>query len=114
MNIISLHEKGIEASKKALKEFLEDWNKNTGGNKYGEPMYCGFAGVVIFDVRSNSKVGMELRELGFRKHYPKGLYLGNPADHHCQSMDCKEEGAKAYAKVFRDAGFKAYMTSRAD
>jgi len=114
MNIISLHEQGIEASKKALKKFLEDWNKNTGGNKYGEPMYCGFAGVVIFDVRSNSKVGKELRELGFRKHYPKGLYLSNPADHHGQSMDCKEQGASAYAKVFRDAGFKAYMTSRAD
>ena len=47
MNIVSLHEQGIEASKKALKKFLEDWNKNTGGNKYGQPMYCGFAGVVI-------------------------------------------------------------------
>jgi len=29
-------------------------------------------------------------------------------------MDCKEEGASAYAKIFRDAGFKSYMTSRPD
>ena len=114
MNILDIHTEATTAAKKAVADFLERWKINTGGNEYGEPMYCGFAGVVIFDVRSNSKVGMELRELGFRKHYPKGLYLGNPADHHGQSMDCKEEGAKAYAKVFRDAGFKAYMTSRAD
>ena len=114
MDILDLHLKGLEASKKALEKFLEDWNKNTGGNKYGEPMYCGFAGVVIFDIRSNSKIGKQLKDLGFRKHYPKGLYLNNPSKHNGQSMDCKEEGASAYAKIFRDAGFKSYMTSRAD
>tara|TARA_R110002020_G_scaffold206595_1_gene411927 strand:- start:329 stop:673 length:345 start_codon:yes stop_codon:yes gene_type:complete len=114
MNIISMHNNGIQASKKAVKKFLEDWNKNTGGNQYGEPMYCGFAGVVIYDVRSNSKIGKQLQEIGFRKHYPKGLYLNNPSNHHGQSMDCKEEGASAYAKIFRDAGLKAYMTSRPD
>jgi len=114
MNIISMHNDGIDASKKAVNKFLEDWNKDTGGNQYGEPMYCGFAGVVIYDVRSNSKIGKELKDLGFRKHYPAGLYLSNPSNHHGQSMDCKEEGASAYAKIFRDAGLKAYMTSRAD
>ena len=114
MNIDQLHIRGKDASKDAVKKFLEDWNKNTGGNEYGEPVYCGFAGVVIYDIRSNSKIGKELQEIGFRKHYPKGLYLSNPAEHHGQSMDCKEEGASAYAEIFRDAGFKAYMTSRAD
>ena len=61
MNIISLQKQGIEASKKALKKFLEDWNKNTGGNKYGEPMYCGFAGVVIFDYDQTLKLENNLR-----------------------------------------------------
>jgi hypothetical protein len=114
IDILDLHLKGLEASKKALKKYLEDWNKNTGGNEYCEPVYCGFAGVVIYDIRSNSKIGKQLKDLGFRKHYPKGLYLNDPAEHHGQSMDCKEEGASAYAEIFRTAGFECFMTSRPD
>ena len=91
MNISELHTKGVEASKKAVKDFLEDWNKTTGGNEYGEPVYCGFAGVVIYDIRSNSKIGKQLQSLGFKKHYPKGLYLRNPSGHIGQSMDVKEK-----------------------
>ena len=114
MNISELHTKGVEASKKAVKDFLEDWNKKTGGNEYGEPVYCGFAGVVIYDIRSNSKIGKQLQSLGFRKHYPKGLYLRDPSGHIGQSMDVKETGSYAYAEIFRKAGFNAYMTSRPD
>jgi len=114
-HILDLHFEALKASKKALQKFLDDWNKKTGGNEYGEPTYCGFAGVVIYDVRSNSKLGKQLKEIGFRKHYPTGLYLNDPAEHHGQSMDCKEEGSLAYAEVFRKVGgFEAYMTSRPD
>ena len=31
-----------------------------------------------------------------------------------QSMDVKEEGARAFADVFQKHGFRAYMGSRAD
>jgi len=79
-HILDLHFEALKASKKALQKFLDDWNKKTGGNEYGEPTYCGFAGVVIYDVRSNSKLGKQLKEIGFRKHYPTGLYLNDPAN----------------------------------
>ncbi len=111
MNILHLHNQAVQASKKAAKDFLENWNKKTGGNKDGEPIYCGLAGVIIYDIRSNSKVGKELQKIGFTKHYPKGLYLNNPSDHNGQSIDVKEEASSAYAKVFFENGFKAYMTS---
>ena len=77
-------------------------------------MYCGFAWVNVWDVKASTRLGKALKEVGFGKGYPKGLRLSNPGNHQGQSMDAKEEGASAYARVLRSYGFNATMGSRAD
>ena len=109
-----IHAEATQAAKAAVARMLEDWRAKTGGNEYGEPMYCGFAWVEVYDVRSNSKMGKAMQAQGFRKGYRGGLELWDPAQHRGQSMDCKEVGAQAYADVLRGYGLKAYMGSRAD
>ena len=109
-----IHTEATSAAKAAVATLLDEWNANTGGNQYGEPMYCGFAWVDI-KVRSNSKLGKALQSVGFRKSWQGGiLQLWDPAQHRGQSMDCKEAGANAYAEVLRNYGIPAYAGSRAD
>ena len=103
------------AAKTAVSNFLNDWNEKTGGNEYGEPMYCGFAWVDVYVTRTNSKEAKLLESVGFKKSYrPKTMTMWNPADYNGQSMDCREVGAQAYADVLRAYGFRASMGSRAD
>ena len=114
-NITQIHTEATQAAKNAVSEFLDKWNTNTGGNQYGEPMYCGFAWVDVSVTRTNDKTAKALSTVGFRKSYrPKTMTLWDPAEHRGQSMDCKEVGAQAYADVLRKHGIKAYMGSRAD
>lgn len=112
--IKQIHEEALAASKKAVDDYLEKWNKETGGNKYNEPIYCGFGWVSLFNVRSNSNIGKAFQEIGFKRSYQKCLEFWNPSGYPGQSMDVKEESSRAYAKVLEKYGFKAYMSSRAD
>ena len=115
MNMIDIHTEATQAAKNAVAEFLDKWEKDTGGNQYGEPMYCGFAWVDVEVTRTNSKEAKALASVGFRTSWrPKRMQLWDPAQHAGQSMDCKEVGARAYAEVLQRHGFKAYMGSRAD
>ena len=115
MNMIDIHTEATQAAKNAVAKFLDDWNSKTGGNQYGEPMYCGFAWVDVAVTRSNSKEAKALESVGFRKSYrPQTMQLWDPAQHRGQSMDCKEVGAQAYAQVLQKYGIQAYMGSRAD
>ena len=104
----------------AQKQFLAKWNAQSGGNEYGEPMYCGFAWVTVYpEHKGNTKLGKGERRvlegMGFRKDWTgKAWQLWNPTGYAGQSMDVKEAGAQAYADVLRQYGFKAYMGSRAD
>jgi len=108
------------ACRKAQQEFLDNWVNTTGGNQYGEPMYCGFAWVTVYpEHKGNTRDGKAERKIleamGFRKDWTGKAYeLWNPTGYRGQSMDVKEVGAQAYAEVLRGAGFKAYMGSRAD
>ena len=114
VRIQMIHTEATSAAKAAIAKFLDEWNSKSGGNQYGEPMYCGFAWVDV-KVRSNSKLGKALQSVGFRKSWQGGvLQLWDPAQHRGQSMDCKETGAQAYADVFRSYGIEMYMGSRAD
>lgn len=109
-----IHTEATSAAKAAVATLLDEWNANTGGNQYGEPMYCGFAWVDI-KVRSNSKLGKALQSVGFRKSWQGGiLQLWDPAQHRGQSMDCKEAGAQAYAAVWKTYGVNMSWGSRAD
>ena len=115
MNIQAIHTQATAKAQDAVADFLARWNEQTGGNEYGEPMYCGFAWVDVSVERTNSREAKLLESIGFKKSYrPKTMTLWDPAQHRGQSMDCKEHGAQAYAEVLREHGFKAYMGSRAD
>lgn len=83
---------------------------------HGETMYCGFAWVNVYVTRTNSPEAKEFIAAGFGKDSTKAkcLSLWNPGGSNTQSMDIKEIGAMAFAKVLRNAGFRAYAQSRAD
>ena len=110
----ALHEPAKQAAKTAVFDFIQDWTEKTGGNEYGEPMYCGFAWVELPEMKLSTKIGKAWEKVGFKKSWSRGLTLWDPAEHRGQSMDCKEIGAQAYADVLRAYGIKAYMGSRAD
>ena len=113
--IDSITKQAEGAAKQAQQDFLSKWNANTGGNEYGEPMYCGFAWVDVNVGRTNSRLAKQLESVGFRKsHRAKTMTLWDPAQHRGQSMDCKEQGAYAYADTLRAAGIEASAGSRAD
>jgi len=109
-----------QACRTAQQKFLDNWVNTTGGNTYGEPVYCGFAWVTVYpEHKGNTRLGKAeravLAQMGFRKDWTGKAYeLWNPTGYAGQSMDVKEVGAQAYAEVLRGAGFKAYMGSRAD
>ena len=100
--------------------YLTKWKESTGGNEYGEPMYCGFGWVQCTpENKGNTRLGKQeravLEAMGFKKDWTgKSYQLWNAGGYAGQSMDVKEAGAQAYADVLRTAGFKAYMGSRAD
>ena len=89
-------------------------------NQYGEGAYCGFAWVTVHpEHKGNTLLGKAerrvLESMGFKKDWTgKSYALWNPTGYGGQSMDVKEAGAIAYAKVLRFAGFNAHMGSRPD
>ena len=113
-DVQAIKQEAIESAQKAAVEFLADWNAKTGGNEYGEPMYCGFASTKIYGVKGNTKLGKAFKQAGLEKDYSGAYSIWNPSGHGGQSMDVKEVGAQACADVFRKYGFTAYMESRAD
>lgn len=102
------------AAAQAAQDFVADWTAKTGGNAYGEPMYCGFAWTSIYKIKGNTKLGRALTAAGVRQSYDRSFQLYNPAGWPGQSMDVKEAGARAAALVLRRYGFDAYAGSRAD
>lgn len=97
-------EQAFEAARNAEAEFR---------GKHGEPFYCGFAWVN--GKPGNSKLAKHLKaKYGAHKSYYGGIDVWNPGGSMTQSMDIKEAGASAFAKVLREHGFHAYMSSRAD
>ena len=101
--------KALDAAQKAAKAFAD---KHMGGRDGGA---CGFAWVDVYGVRSNSKLGKALKEVGFSKSYSGSLQLWNkwwPG----QSIDAAEHGATAYATVIKEElGLdRCYSGSRLD
>ena len=101
--------------KKACLEAVDDFVA-----KHGEPMYCGFANIVIRPARGRLVKFLKEMEIGdngygggWRVSYydlmPKGHSYG-----HTQSMDIKEEGCTAFAHALKKYGIDCYMQSRAD
>lgn len=102
------HVKAMDAAQKAARAFAD---KHMNGRDGGA---CGFAWVDVYGVRSNSKLGKALKEVGFSKSYTGTMQLWNrwwPG----QSIDAAEHGATAYAAVIKEElGLEAYSGSRLD
>ena len=113
-NILDIHTEATQSAKNAVGAFLTDWTNKTGGNEYGEPMYCGFASTKLYGVKGNTRLGKAFKAAGIEKDYSGAYSIWNPSGHAGQSMDVKEVGAQACAQVFKNHGFTAYMDSRAD
>jgi hypothetical protein len=89
------HVKALAAAQSAAQAFSD---KHFNGSDGGA---CGFAWVDVYKVRSNSKMGKALQEVGFRKDYSGSLQLWNkwwPG----QSVDAAEHGATAYAITLKE------------
>lgn len=107
MDIKKIVDEAKAAAKKASEDFIAS---------HGEPFFCGFAWVEVKVSRTNSKEAKELIDAGFEKSImtPKTLEMWNPSGSNTQSMDVKEVGAAAFARVLSSYGLKAYVRSRAD
>ena len=100
----------IKEAKQAATQAEQEYMK-----AHGEPAYCGFAWVEVVVSRTNSKEAKELKNYGFQNSWkPKRVYLWNVTDHHSQSMDVNECGAREYARVLNKHGLQAWACSRAD
>lgn len=102
------HVRAMAEAQKAAQAFSD---KYLGGRDGGA---CGFAWVNVYKVRSNSKLGKALAEVGFRKAYGGGLQQWNKwwAG---QSVDAAEHGAVAYARAMQEElGEDFYAGSRLD
>lgn len=104
----AIHTEALDAAKVAATNFFND---RLGGV---DQFACGFAWVEVHDVRSNSKLGNEMKKLGFYKSHKKNLELWDPSHFPCQNVDTLAAGAKAYANVLTQHGFTAYANSRLD
>jgi len=98
----------------AAKAYVDKWTAETGGNKYGEPMYCGTASTRISGIKGNTRIGKVLKAVGLTQDYTKSFYISNSSNWRGQSLDVKEAGATAHAQVLCDYGFNAHVNSRAD
>ena len=100
----------LEAAK-AVDDYVE---------KYGEPMYCGFANVSIHPARGRFVSFMKkagVGDNGYRGGYRISYYDIMPKDHpysHTQSMSIKEEACEAFRDELRKYGLTVYAESRAD
>lgn len=108
MDIAAIHQEATKAAQQAT--------ENTLARFGGDRDACGFAWVEVFGVKLNTRVGQEFAQLGFRKGYGRGspIELWNPSRSPVQSVTAKEDGARAYAEVFKRHGFEAYANSRLD
>ena len=117
-NIVA--EQATNAANIAKDAFLAKWKESTGGNEYGEPMYCGFGWVQCTpEHKGNTKLGKAerrvLEQMGFRKDWTgKSYQLWNAGGYAGQSMDVKEAACQAYASVLNSYGIRAGVGSRAD
>ena len=88
--------------------------------KYGEPMYCGFANVSIHPARGRFVSFMKKADIGdkgYRGGYRISYYDIMPQDHQyarTQSLDIKEVATEAFRDELRKYGLTVYAESRAD
>lgn len=75
---------------------------------------CGFAWVNIKPARGKLITLLKNMKIGRTDAYYGGYSIWNPSGHNSQHMYTLEAGAKAFAKVLNDAGFKVSVCTRMD
>ena len=105
-SLLKLVQKAQEEAQKATAEYID-------ANSISE-YPCGFAWVNIKPARGPLIELMKRMGLGRRDEYAGGWTIWNPSGHLTQNMYVKEAGAMAFAKVLRDAGYKASAHTRMD
>lgn len=105
--IEGLLDQAFQEAKKATEAYLM---------KYPNDWFpCGFAWV---HMDGRSPVVRVLKKKFPKKAghpgHPKGWDIWNPSDHPTQCMDAKMAGARAFADVLNQAGYKCYADGRMD
>tara|TARA_R110002051_G_scaffold84560_1_gene149863 strand:- start:675 stop:1019 length:345 start_codon:yes stop_codon:yes gene_type:complete len=111
---LEIHNEAVRESKKAVKEIQDEYVKHNPDNPHKEPYYCGFAWVKIRPATTSFAKTLKKEGIVDYVSYNGGYDIYNPADYGGQSMDFKEAGAEAYAKVLNSYGIRAMALSRAD
>lgn len=105
MDINAIHNEAITEARRRAAEMHA---------KRGDGFPCGFAWVVVDGVKLSTKLGKQMKALGFSKNYEGGIQLWNPSRHNAQCVDILLAGAEAYAEVLRKNGIEAHAASRWD
>ena len=95
-------------AQKAAQEYLDKYFQGHDGGA------CGFAWVEIYGIKGNTRQGRQFKKAGIERSYCRVLSMWNPSGMSIQSIDAKEAGALAAAKVWREYGFNAFPCSRLD
>ena len=105
--IAEIHQEAQQAAAHATAAYLAE---------YGDRDSCGFAWVLIYGVKLSTRLGKELKAVGFKKSYEGPLQLWNPSGSYTQCITAKEEGARAYCNVFKKyyPDMEIYPGSRLD
>tara|TARA_R100001509_G_scaffold118708_2_gene73082 strand:- start:238 stop:588 length:351 start_codon:yes stop_codon:yes gene_type:complete len=111
-NLQEILDDALAAGVAAGNQKLMDWFDGHDGGA------CGFAWVHIYDdqgrkIRKNSKLGKALEAVGIDKDW-QGAHMHWGGGMHCQNIDAKEAACQAFADVFKQHGFEAYVQSRLD
>lgn len=105
MDIAAIHQEATQAAQKAAADMKA---------QRGDGFPCGFAWVVVHGVKLNTRLGKEMKRVGFSKNYGGGIQLWNPSRNMAQNVDILMAGARAYAEVLKRNGIDAYADSRWD
>ena len=81
-----------------------------GGDQYP----CGFAWVNIKPARGPWVALLKDIGMGYTDEYAGGYTIWNPSSNHCQNMDAKEAGARAFADELGRHGLQVSVGSRMD
>ena len=100
-----IHAEASKAASAAADSYLD---------KYGDRSTCGFSWVEVYGVKLNTLLGKQMAASGFTRYRKGVIMLWNPSKCHAQSVNCLEEGSRAYAAVLKQHGIDAYSASRLD
>lgn len=113
MDALALHTEATAAAQKAVDDLVAKYGE--ASNAFG---CCGFAWVKIRPARGPFVKFLKANNLGdssYNGGYEVRPEINYPAGSTAwQSIDLREAGASAYAKVLKAAGLEAFMQSRVD